>query len=271
MGRFFNPIIQAFDAIGVGSESARLFFYEQGTTIFQTTFQDEDLTIPNENPVTPDTSSYFPPIYLQDLDYTIRFEVLNTETDEFEQKWTTDLSGTDIAVATESSTGVVQLATSAEVAAGTGVNVIQARYVDQMVIDASQVTGTLSASNMPAATTTALGAVELATQAEMDAGASGVVPTADVVKAFVDAAVSGGTGGTFDNFAIRINSTKTDTSQVSEGTKWIEETTSGRPVGSFVTDVHNVGGGAENRSDRLRYQQISWTSDGATFNTAIDQ
>lgn len=271
MARYFNPIVQAFDDAGVASEKARLFFYEIGTTTFQATFQDESLTIPNENPVTPENGSFFPDIFLQDLDYTVRYQVVDPDTGEFEQLWSTDISGTNIATATESSAGIVQLATSAQVAAGTGVNVIQAQYVDQMTIDAGQVAGVLAAANMPASTTTSIGAVETATQAEMDAGTAGVFPDAAAIFAFVNAAVSSGVGDTFANFDIRVNTTAFDTTSVPEGTSFLEAVTGGRPVGSFVVDERNTGGGAENRTDRLRYRQLAWSDDGVTYTLATDQ
>lgn len=265
MARYNTPIVQGFDAAGVGSENARLSFFAIGTTTFQDTFQDEALTIPNENPVTPDTGPYFPDIFLQDLDYTVRFQVKNPETGEFEQKWVTDIAGTQIADATESSKGIVELATAAEVASGSTVNVIQAQHVDQFAIAATQITGTLASSNIPASTTTAIGGVETATQTEMDNGTVGVFPDAATIFAFVNAQIAAGGGATFDDFALRLSSSSSDSGQVSEGTKWINETQSNRPAGGVMTDQHNVGGGAENRTDENRYRVVEWTSDGVIF------
>lgn len=271
MARYFNPRVQAFDSDGVANETAQLFFFAKGTTTLQATFQDDALTIPNQNPVTPDKDSFFPDIFLQNLDYTVRYQVTDPDSGDFEQQWSTDISGTNIATATESSEGIVQLATSAQVAAGTGVNVVTAQYIANMAISASQITGVLASANLPAATTTAIGAVEAATQTEMDNGTAGKFPDCAVIKTFVDAQVSGGGAGVFDNFSIRVASTKTDTVSVAEGTGFLEQTTGGRPTGSFATDLRNVGSGAENRTDRLRFQKIQWSSDGSVFNDAVDQ
>ena len=84
--------------------------------------------------------------------------------------------------------GVVELATTAEMSAGTA----------DKVPDASKVKAYVDGRPGPAnASTTAKGVVELATSAEMSAGTAGVVPDASVVKSYVDARPSGGGVTTF--------------------------------------------------------------------------
>lgn len=69
-----------FSVIGVASEllvGAKLYWYASGTSTPLATYADEDLTVPNTNPVVADAAGRFPPIYLQQADYKM---VLTTAT-----------------------------------------------------------------------------------------------------------------------------------------------------------------------------------------------
>ena len=189
--RFYNPRFQSLDDAGIANENGRLFFYEQGTTTFQDTYRDSGLTIVNTNPVVTTAGSRMPDIWLQSLNYTVRFEIDGVEV------WTSDIDGNTVPIATDTTPGIVELATAQEMQDGVATDRVPSVSVvtNNIRIDSSQIiSGILNSSRLPAATTSLQGAVELATQAEMDAGAMGVVPTADIIKTFVDTAV--GTGFT---------------------------------------------------------------------------
>ena len=193
--RFFNPIFQALDDAGVARTDGTLTFFAQGTTTKLDTFQDSALTIPNSNPVITTKGARMPDIWLQDQNYTVLFEIGGKEV------WTADISGSAVAVATETSAGIVRLATAQEMQSGTATDAVPtvATVTSGIQLDAAQViSGILNAARLPAGSETAKGAVELATQTEMDQGASNVVPPADKVKTFVDAAIAtaiAGVGG----------------------------------------------------------------------------
>ena len=90
MARLFNPIIQAFDSSGNTIAGAQLFFYVQGTTTPQDTFQDDANTIPNTNPVISGGGGFFPNIFLLNTTYTVQYQDENGVV-----IWTTDVDGTE--------------------------------------------------------------------------------------------------------------------------------------------------------------------------------
>lgn len=66
MSRYLNTVSQAGDLNGIAIAGATLSFFEAGpTSTFLATFQDEDLTIENTNPVVADGQGRFPDIWLQ--------------------------------------------------------------------------------------------------------------------------------------------------------------------------------------------------------------
>jgi len=190
--RFFNPIFQALDDAGVARTDGTLTFFSKGTTTKLDTFQDAALTIPNSNPVVTKAGARMPDIWLQDTDYTALFQIGG------EEVWTADVSGAVVPVASEASAGLVRLATASEMQSGVATDAVPtvARVTSGIQIDTAQiVSGIFDPSRLPSASETAKGAVELATQAEMDSGTTGLVPDAAKIKTFVDAAVSGALSG----------------------------------------------------------------------------
>jgi hypothetical protein len=63
----------ALDVNGVSIPSARLYFYETGTTTPLATYSNEGLTSANANPVVADTNGRFGAIYLQAQEYRVKF------------------------------------------------------------------------------------------------------------------------------------------------------------------------------------------------------
>jgi len=64
--RVLLPREQVFSNIGIVGAGYRLFFYETGTTTKKDTYSDEDLTIPNTNPVVADSAGRFGDIWISD-------------------------------------------------------------------------------------------------------------------------------------------------------------------------------------------------------------
>lgn len=82
--RLIQPVLQALDAQGNAIEGATLTFYANGTDTLQATYQDAALTLINTNPVVSKESGYFPPIFLQQLGYTVVYD------DQKGGTWTAD-------------------------------------------------------------------------------------------------------------------------------------------------------------------------------------
>ncbi len=265
--RFSEPIMQALNDLGVAAVGSRLFFYEQGTTTFLDTFQDQALTLPNTNPVESANGARFPDIWLQEADYTVRFTVPTNGVDT--DVWTVDVTGVNIPTATETTSGIVRFATTAEVAAGTLDNVVASvlKITQDIVLDTSRIqSGTLNAARLPSASTSVQGAVVRADSADITAGTVGAVVDAAQLKAAIEAITGGG-------IIIRIIANDIETGQSPQGTSWIGDNASGpvRPTGGILSDVHVTGGGGENRTDRLRYAIIQYSTDGGdTFTDALD-
>lgn len=75
MSRYLNTLSQAGNLNGKAIEGATLSFYEAGpTTTFLATYQDEDLTIENTNPVVADGQGRFPDIWLQGVKYYVVYK-----------------------------------------------------------------------------------------------------------------------------------------------------------------------------------------------------
>ena len=153
--RFVEPIMQALDDTGTAIEGARLFFYAIGTTTFQDTFQDSDETLPNSNPVETVAGGRFPNIWLQELEYTVRFTIPVNGVDT--DIWSVDITGVSIPFASESVFGIVRYATPSEMQAGVVTDRVATvqRITQDVVLDTSRIqSGTFNAARLPAATTT---------------------------------------------------------------------------------------------------------------------
>ena len=83
--RFVIPFVTVINAIGVPYPGAQLFFYASGTSTPLATYSDEDLTIPNSNPVVADSGGMFSNIWLQPLVYKVVLEDINGD-----EIWTAD-------------------------------------------------------------------------------------------------------------------------------------------------------------------------------------
>lgn len=115
--RYHNLYFQAEDSSGAPIPEAQLFFFAEGTTTLNNTYQDEGLTLLNTNPVEANGNGRFPPIWLKSQTYTVKM----TDADGGTIK-TSVVDGTEpgaIASATTDDEGLVELATSAEADAGT--------------------------------------------------------------------------------------------------------------------------------------------------------
>lgn len=62
--RIINPFLQYFDDNGNPLSGGEVFFYEPGTTTPKDTFSDNDLSVPNTNPLVLDASGRAGPIFL---------------------------------------------------------------------------------------------------------------------------------------------------------------------------------------------------------------
>lgn len=65
--RFFNPQMRVFSANITSLPSARLYFFQTGSTTPKVTYADKQGLIPNENPVIASSTGSFPPIFLDGL------------------------------------------------------------------------------------------------------------------------------------------------------------------------------------------------------------
>lgn len=133
MARFSNPFSQFFSDSGRILPGAQLFFYVNGTTTPQATYEDAAFTVLNQNPVICDSAGRVPNIYMPDDDiYSITLK---------------DASGSQIAQA-DDITGANSEVTSAEVIAALAAN------TDPVIINGSdidlnantEITGTLAVS-----------------------------------------------------------------------------------------------------------------------------
>lgn len=115
--RYQDPYSQVETASGAAIPGGKLFFYAEGSTTLNDTYQDEGLTLANTNPVIAGADGRFPPIWMKSQTYTIRL----TDADEVPIK-TSVYDATEPASpgsATTSAEGLVELATLAEVNTGT--------------------------------------------------------------------------------------------------------------------------------------------------------
>lgn len=115
--RFLDPHFQALNSSGASVPGAQLFFYAQGTTTLNDTYQDEALTLLNTNPVIADGSGRFPVIYGKSQVYTVKMtdeDGVTLDTSDWDA--TEPVSPTS---ATTTAEGIVELATTAEVDTGT--------------------------------------------------------------------------------------------------------------------------------------------------------
>lgn len=71
--RYLNPIIQASDNGGAAVAGALLYFYESGSPTKADTYSDDARTTANSNPVVADGNGRFGDIFLQPIDYLVKF------------------------------------------------------------------------------------------------------------------------------------------------------------------------------------------------------
>lgn len=65
--RFYKPIARIFTNAGAVAVGYKYYFYQTGTTTQVTTYQDEEATVANTNPVISDANGRFPEIWYSDL------------------------------------------------------------------------------------------------------------------------------------------------------------------------------------------------------------
>lgn len=88
MATVINPFV-AVDGNGNVRASAKLYFYQTGTTTLQNTYADASLSAVNTNPVVADSNGLFPAIYLDDPPTVVAYKgVLKTSADV--TVWTAD-------------------------------------------------------------------------------------------------------------------------------------------------------------------------------------
>jgi hypothetical protein len=83
--RYISPVFQATNSSGQVLASAKLFFYDAGTTTPKSTFSDKELTSANTNPVIADGGGFWSDIFLEPGDYKV---TLKTAADV--EIWTRD-------------------------------------------------------------------------------------------------------------------------------------------------------------------------------------
>jgi len=115
--RYQDPLFQVETTSGAAIPGGQLFFFADGTTTLNDTFQDEALTLANTNPVIADGNGRFPVIYMKSQVYTVKMTDaagVTLKTADFDATEPAALSS-----ATTTTEGKVELATSAEADAGT--------------------------------------------------------------------------------------------------------------------------------------------------------
>lgn len=83
--RFILPYWTVVDGAGVPLPGAQLYFFVSGTSTPLPTFQDQNLTVPNTNPVIAAANGLFGNIFMQQMAYKVRLE--DADGDEI---WTSD-------------------------------------------------------------------------------------------------------------------------------------------------------------------------------------
>jgi len=122
MTKYINQFIAEYDGNGEPLSGGKLNFYDAGTTDRQPVYSDEALTTPLSNPVVANGAGRFPTMYMQKITYKI---VLTDSDDvgiatEDDVDYTNATLFTDIKIyATTTVSGVVTLATAADVITGT--------------------------------------------------------------------------------------------------------------------------------------------------------
>lgn len=111
-----QPFLQPVNGSGVPYPGGKLICYQANTTTPQATYSDAALSVPNANPVVADGNGRFPAIFLGDgLTYDLVFTDANDTV-----IWTAeDVAAPNIAAASTSTSGIVELATNAEALVGT--------------------------------------------------------------------------------------------------------------------------------------------------------
>ena len=122
MTKYINPFQAEYDTNGEPLSGGKLYFYEAGTTNPTPVYADEDLTTPLSNPLVADGDGRFATMYMQKILYKIVLtdanDVVIKTVDDYD--FTNATLFNDIKVyATTTESGVVILATAADVITGT--------------------------------------------------------------------------------------------------------------------------------------------------------
>lgn len=187
MARFTMPRQQWLDGNGNPLAGGKLYFYATATTTPQNTFSDAGLATPNANPVVADSAGVFGDIFLSGSAY----KVVLTDADDA-TIWTADpvqipLISTFAATVLDDTTAAAMRATldaqedvittQGDIVIGnaSGVAARLARGTANHFLAATASTvayRALLATDLPAASDTAIGGIEIAVQSEMEAGSS---------------------------------------------------------------------------------------------------
>ncbi len=115
--RYQDPHFQALNSSGAVIPSAQLFFYAEGTTTLNDTYQDEGLTLANTNPIIANGNGRFGPIWMKSQTYTVKqtdSDGTNPVTSVYDATEPTAVVAASTTVA-----GKIEIATLAEVRTGT--------------------------------------------------------------------------------------------------------------------------------------------------------
>lgn len=240
MARFSNPFSQFFSDSGRILPGAQLFFYVNGTTTPQATYEDAAFTVVNPNPVICGTNGRVPDIFMPD---NLVYSITLTDTNGVQIDQADDITGSDsqvssedvIAALTANTDPVVINGSSATINANTTVN------GNQTITGTLGVTGALTASG------------------GVDGVLGGVTP----------AAVSATTG----NFSGRITASNNIESSNNTGLRW-EDTGGTDRAYVFLSSIDQFTLGNATHLTRLRGSSLTvepdTTFDGnATVNNQL--
>jgi hypothetical protein len=152
MATVINPFV-AVDGNGNVRASAKLYFYQTGTTTLQNTYADAALSAVNTNPVVADSNGLFPAIYLGDPPTFVAYKgVLKTSADV--TVWTADpIAGAPLTNATIAAAQLRSYLAGLQRTGSTGTTYDQAVGVandDTNTVVLSLVSGTINAATVGA-------------------------------------------------------------------------------------------------------------------------